>query len=108
MSYQENPLAWNISSQAKQDPKVLIEFKRAQYETDVLYYKVFSTDDGKKLLETLQNVIVNKIGYHSNLPNDKAFANMLIRDAQAMLVQAFQAGVERINKAPNLEDYVNL
>lgn len=108
MSYKENPLAWDINTQPAPNTEALVEAKRSQYMTDCLYHEVFNTEAGKRLLDKLQENIVNKIGYNGHLPHEKAVANMLIRDAQAMLVQAFQAGVERIKKAPSLEEYANL
>lgn len=108
IDHKQNPLAWDINANAKPNTEALIEAKRAAYTLDCLYHEVFSTPSGKLLLDKLQEIIVNKIGYNGHLPHDKAVANMLIRDAQAMLVQAFQAGVERIKKAPSLEEYANL
>lgn len=108
MDYKQNPLAWDINTQPKPNTEALVEAKRAQYTIDCLYHEVFSTEAGQQLLDKLQEMIVNKIGYNGHLPHEKAVANMLIRDAQAMLVQAFQAGVERIKKAPSLEEYANL
>lgn len=100
-------LDWQVNLQGK-TKEVNLEFKKKQFEIDYLYYAVFETEPGKKLLEYLQENIVNKIGYNGALPAEKCFHNMLIRDAQAMLVQAFQAGVERIKKAPDLEKYSQL
>lgn len=106
--YKDNPLAWDINVGQKPNMEAMIEAKRAQYTLDLLYNEVFGTEAGVRLLDKLQENIVNKIGYNGHLPHEKAVANMLIRDAQAMLVQAFQAGVERIKKAPSLEEYANL
>lgn len=100
-------LDWQIDTKGKTQ-EVNLEIKKKQYEIDMLYYHTFSTESGQKLLAYLQENIVNKIGYNGALPAEKCFHNMLIRDAQAMLVQAFQAGVERIKKASDLEKYSQL
>jgi hypothetical protein len=100
-------LDWNVDL-VGQTKKVNLDAKKKQFEIDNLYYAVFSSEPGQKLLAILQENIVNKIGYNGSLPAEKCFHNMLIRDAQAMLVQAFQAGVERIKKAPDLENYSQL
>lgn len=99
---------WNVFDDQEQAKNLLIDSKRKQYETDLLYHSVFNNEEGTRLLNFLQENIVNKIGYNANFNQEKAYANMLIRDAQAMLVQAFQNGVQKINKAPNIEEYVKL
>lgn len=108
MDYKQNPLAWDVNVRHEPNTEALIESKRSAYNLDLLYYEVFGTEAGQRLLDKLQEIVINKIGYNGHLPHEKAVANMLIRDAQAMLVQAFQTGVERIKKAPSLEEYANL
>lgn len=102
-----NQLDWQIDLRGK-TKEINLEAKKKQFEIDYLYYAVFASEPGQKLLEYLQENIVNKIGYNGALPPEKCVHNMIIRDAQAMLVQAFQAGVERIKKAPDLESYSQL
>ena len=105
VDHKDNPLAWNFDTDSEKNDAMLRQKKREQFERDTLFYQVFSTEDGRKLLDFLQASIVNKTGYSSHIAYEKAVANMLMRDAQTMLVQSFQEAVKRIEEAGDLETY---
>ena len=108
MDYTENPLAWNISTQSKQDPQLAIEAKRKQYDIDLLYFTVFSTESGQALLAFLKKNTLESATWMASLPYEKAIAHGFAREGQNALVRAMVEGIEKIKKASTLEEYAKL
>ena len=106
--YKENPLAWDINSAIKQDPSILEEYKRKQFEIDYLYHAVFSTEAGEKLLNMLVENILLKSTWAPNASYDKAIATGFAREGQNTIIRAFKDGVDKIKQAPTLEQYAKL
>lgn len=106
MHYMDNPLAWDLDE--KQSDEVLINAKRKQYEIDQLYYEVFTSKHGKKLLDMLTKNILEASTWSPFSDPQKAIYNGFAREGQNTIIRAFKDGVERIKQAPKLEDYAKL
>lgn len=108
MEHFKNPLAWQISTETKQDPQMMVEARRKQYDIDMLYYTVFSTESGQALLGFLKKNTLEAATWMGSMPYDKAIAHGFAREGQNALVRAMIEGVDKIKKAATLEDYAKL
>lgn len=108
MTHLENPLAWNVNVTGKQDPKLAMEAKRKQYDIDLLYYTVFTTESGQALLDFLRKNTLEAATWMPSLAYEKAIAHGFAREGQNALVRAMVDGIEKIKKASTLEEYAKL
>lgn len=106
-----NPLNWQIGVDKKPTQDLIKKQKEKQYQSDLLYWEVFGTEKGRKLLAILRENTIESSAWSPALAASKgmeaANAHAYSREGQNALVRTIELGVKRIDSAKDFDDYFN-
>lgn len=99
-----NPLDWKIDDLMEMNHEAVDEHNKKQYEINHKIYMIFTTKEGKEVLEWLKQNTTEAATWMSSLPYDKAVAHGFAREGQNALVRELENRIENHKTKVNRND----
>lgn len=100
----KNPLDWNIEELMQVNTESIDEHNKKEIDINEKIYLVFSSKEGKHILDWLVENTIHSATWMASLPYEKAIAHGFAREGQNALVRDLLNRIENHKQRTNHND----